>query len=215
MHRGPILVGISELNKLEILRLEYNNLSGEIPQQLGGIESLLAENISYNCLVSRLPASGVFQSLYASALEGNLGIYPAQHIGTAEGHQRRDNAGERAGEHRVKLDQVQQACHEQYGDVRAREQPPFRGLHGRRDALLSKATEIGRGVFGTLYRASVGKGRVHYNVKPSNILLDEQCNPMIGDFRLAAWRLLLKLDKHVMSSRFQGGMGNVAAELAC
>ncbi|EEE58161.1 hypothetical protein OsJ_09080 [Oryza sativa Japonica Group] len=203
---GPILVGISELNKLEILRLEYNNLSG--------IESLLAVNVSHNRLVGRLPASGVFQSLDASALEGNLGIYPAQHIGAAEGQRRRDDSGERAGEHRVKLDQVQQACHGQYGDVWAGEQPPpFRGLRGRRDALLSKATEIGRGVFGTVYHASVGEGRVHYNVKPSNILLDEQCNPMIGDFWLA--RLLPKLDKHVMSSRFQDGMGNVAAELAC
>uniref|UniRef100_A0A0E0BYY8 Protein kinase domain-containing protein n=1 Tax=Oryza meridionalis TaxID=40149 RepID=A0A0E0BYY8_9ORYZ len=64
----------------------------------------------------------------------------------------------------------------------------FEVLHGRRDALLSKATEIGRGVFGTVYRVSVGEGRVHYNVKPSNILLDEQCNLMIGDFGLAAWR---------------------------
>uniref|UniRef100_A0A0E0BYY9 Leucine-rich repeat-containing N-terminal plant-type domain-containing protein n=1 Tax=Oryza meridionalis TaxID=40149 RepID=A0A0E0BYY9_9ORYZ len=90
---GLILVGISELNKLEILRLEYNNLSGKIPQQLGGIESLLAENVSHNRLVGRLPASGVFQSLDASALEGNLGIYPAQHIGAAEGQRRRDDAG--------------------------------------------------------------------------------------------------------------------------
>ncbi|NP_001304296.1 Probably inactive leucine-rich repeat receptor-like protein kinase At3g28040-like precursor [Zea mays] len=71
---GPIPAGISELKKLEILRLEYNNLSGEIPQQLGGLENLLAVNISHNRLVGRLPASGVFQSLDASALEGNLGI---------------------------------------------------------------------------------------------------------------------------------------------
>uniref|UniRef100_A0A0E0NNJ6 non-specific serine/threonine protein kinase n=1 Tax=Oryza rufipogon TaxID=4529 RepID=A0A0E0NNJ6_ORYRU len=227
---GPILVGISELNKLEILRLEYNNLSGiesllavnvshnRLVGRLPASGSLLAVNVSHNRLVGRLPASGVFQSLDASALEGNLGIYPAQHIGAAEGQRRRDDSGERAGEHRVKLDQVQQACHGQYGDVWAGEQPPpFRGLRGRRDALLSKATEIGRGVFGTVYHASVGEGRVHYNVKPSNILLDEQCNPMIGDFWLA--RLLPKLDKHldkhVMSSRFQDGMGNVAAELAC
>jgi hypothetical protein len=71
---GPIPAGISELKKLEILRLEYNKLSGEIPQQLGALENLLAVNISHNRLVGRLPASGVFQSLDASALEGNLGI---------------------------------------------------------------------------------------------------------------------------------------------
>ncbi|KAF8642122.1 hypothetical protein HU200_067381 [Digitaria exilis] len=71
---GPIPAGISELKKLEILRLEYNKLSGEIPQQLGALENLLAVNISHNQLVGRLPASGVFQSLDASALEGNAGI---------------------------------------------------------------------------------------------------------------------------------------------
>ncbi|XP_073013940.1 probably inactive leucine-rich repeat receptor-like protein kinase At3g28040 [Typha latifolia] len=54
---------------------------------------------------------------------------------------------------------------------------------------------------------------IHYNVKPSNILLDENCNPKISDFGLA--RLLPKLDKHVISSRFQGAMGYVAPELAC
>ncbi|CBI39439.3 unnamed protein product, partial [Vitis vinifera] len=42
---------------------------------------------------------------------------------------------------------------------------------------------------------------IHYNLKPSNILLDENCNPMISDYGLA--RLLTKLDKHVISSRFQ------------
>ncbi|XP_048566243.1 probably inactive leucine-rich repeat receptor-like protein kinase At3g28040 [Triticum urartu] len=71
---GPIPAGMGELKKLEILRLEDNNLTGEIPQQLGGLESLLAVNISHNRLVGRLPASGVFQSLDASALEGNLGV---------------------------------------------------------------------------------------------------------------------------------------------
>jgi hypothetical protein len=65
---------MAELKKLEILRLEYNHLTGEIPLQLGGLQNLLAVNISHNRLVGRLPASGVFQSLDASALEGNLGV---------------------------------------------------------------------------------------------------------------------------------------------
>ncbi|KQK11620.1 probably inactive leucine-rich repeat receptor-like protein kinase At3g28040 [Brachypodium distachyon] len=71
---GQIPAGIGELKKLEILRLEDNKLSGEIPQQLGGLESLLAVNISHNRLVGRLPSSGVFQSLDASAIDGNLGV---------------------------------------------------------------------------------------------------------------------------------------------
>ncbi|CAI9776395.1 unnamed protein product [Fraxinus pennsylvanica] len=54
---------------------------------------------------------------------------------------------------------------------------------------------------------------VHYNVKPSNILLDENLNPKISDFGLT--RLLNKLDKHVLSNRFQSAPGYVAPELTC
>ncbi|KAK9265822.1 hypothetical protein L1049_001789 [Liquidambar formosana] len=54
---------------------------------------------------------------------------------------------------------------------------------------------------------------IHYNIKPSNILLDENCNPMISDYGLA--RLLTKIDKHVISNRFQSALGYVAPELAC
>ncbi|PPD73577.1 hypothetical protein GOBAR_DD29491 [Gossypium barbadense] len=54
---------------------------------------------------------------------------------------------------------------------------------------------------------------IHYNIKPSNILLDENYNPKISDFGLA--RLLTKLEKHVISNRFQSALGYVAPELAC
>ncbi|KAJ4957228.1 hypothetical protein NE237_014011 [Protea cynaroides] len=54
---------------------------------------------------------------------------------------------------------------------------------------------------------------IHYDIKPRNILLDENYNPKISDFGLA--RLLTKLDKHVTSSRFQSALGYVAPELAC
>ncbi|CAL9777761.1 unnamed protein product [Musa acuminata subsp. burmannicoides] len=54
---------------------------------------------------------------------------------------------------------------------------------------------------------------IHYNLKPTNILLDENCDPKISDFGLA--RLLQKLDKHIISSRFQSAMGYMAPELAC
>ncbi|CAN4090746.1 unnamed protein product [Withania somnifera] len=54
---------------------------------------------------------------------------------------------------------------------------------------------------------------IHYSIKPSNILLDENFNPKISDFGLA--RLVTKLDKHMISNRFQCALGYAAPELAC
>ncbi|KAL6526689.1 hypothetical protein OROGR_015779 [Orobanche gracilis] len=54
---------------------------------------------------------------------------------------------------------------------------------------------------------------VHHNIKPSNILLDENLNPKISDFGLAS--LVTKLDKHVVSNTFRSARGYVAPELAC
>ncbi|KAK2978536.1 hypothetical protein RJ640_001607 [Escallonia rubra] len=54
---------------------------------------------------------------------------------------------------------------------------------------------------------------IHYNMKPSNVLLDEDFNPKLSDFGLV--RLLSKLDKHVIGNRFQSALGYVAPELAC
>ncbi|XP_022979681.1 probably inactive leucine-rich repeat receptor-like protein kinase At3g28040 [Cucurbita maxima] len=54
---------------------------------------------------------------------------------------------------------------------------------------------------------------VHYDLKPTNILLDENFNPKISDYGLA--RLLTKLDKHIVNNRFQSALGYIAPELAC
>ncbi|XP_021745803.1 probably inactive leucine-rich repeat receptor-like protein kinase At3g28040 [Chenopodium quinoa] len=71
---GPIPSSMSMLKGLEFLRLESNELSGEMPKELGTMQNLLAANVSYNKLIGRLPPGGVFPSLDASALQGNLGL---------------------------------------------------------------------------------------------------------------------------------------------
>ncbi|XP_076925224.1 LOW QUALITY PROTEIN: probably inactive leucine-rich repeat receptor-like protein kinase At3g28040 [Bidens hawaiensis] len=54
---------------------------------------------------------------------------------------------------------------------------------------------------------------IHYNIKPNNILLDHNLSPKISDFGLT--RMLSRLDKHVMSNRFQSVLGYVAPEMTC
>ncbi|KAL8162936.1 hypothetical protein V2J09_014425 [Rumex salicifolius] len=54
---------------------------------------------------------------------------------------------------------------------------------------------------------------IHYNLKPSNILLDESYNAKVSDFGLM--RVLAKADRNVMSNRFKGAFGYMAPELTC
>lgn len=55
---------------------------------------------------------------------------------------------------------------------------------------------------------------VHFNLKPTNILLDEKNNPKISDFGLS--RLLTTQDGNTMNNnRFQNALGYVAPELEC
>jgi len=368
---------MSKLNKLKILKLEFNELSGEIPMELGMLESLLAVNISYNRLTGRLPTGSIFQNLDKSSLEGNLGLCSPLLQGPCKmnvpkplvldpnaynnqiGPQRQRNESSDSGpvhRHRFlsvsaivaisasfvivlgviavsllnvsvrrRLSFVDNAL-ESMCSSSSRSGSPGTGKLilfdsqsspdwiSNPESLLNKASEIGEGVFGTLYKVPLGsQGRmvaikklistniiqypedfdrevrilgkarhpnlialkgyywtpqlqllvtefapngslqaklherlpsspplswpirfkillgtakglahlhhsfrppiIHYNIKPSNILLDENCNPKISDFGLA--RLLTKLDRHVMSNRFQSALGYVAPELAC
>eukprot|EP01018_Ginkgo_biloba_P004447 Gb_36314 [translate_table: standard] len=54
---------------------------------------------------------------------------------------------------------------------------------------------------------------IHYNIKSSNILLDEDCNPKIADYGLA--KLLPMLDRYILSSRMHSALGYMAPEFAC
>ncbi|CAH8360464.1 unnamed protein product [Eruca vesicaria subsp. sativa] len=54
---------------------------------------------------------------------------------------------------------------------------------------------------------------IHYNIKSSNVLLDSNGEPKVGDYGLA--RLLPMLDRYVLSSKIQSALGYMAPEFAC
>ncbi|OAY44680.1 leucine-rich repeat receptor-like protein kinase PXC2 [Manihot esculenta] len=54
---------------------------------------------------------------------------------------------------------------------------------------------------------------IHYNLKSTNILIDESGEPKVGDFGLA--RLLPMLDHCILSSKIQSALGYMAPEFAC
>ncbi|XP_058002447.1 probable LRR receptor-like serine/threonine-protein kinase IRK isoform X3 [Hevea brasiliensis] len=53
----------------------------------------------------------------------------------------------------------------------------------------------------------------HYNLKSTNILIDDTGEPKVGDFGLA--RLLPTLDRCILSSKIQSALGYMAPEFAC
>lgn len=57
------------------------------------------------------------------------------------------------------------------------------------------------------------KNIIHYNLKSTNVLIDECGEPKLGDFGLA--RLLPALDRCILSSKIQSALGYMAPEFAC
>ncbi|XP_052174972.1 probable LRR receptor-like serine/threonine-protein kinase IRK isoform X2 [Diospyros lotus] len=54
---------------------------------------------------------------------------------------------------------------------------------------------------------------IHYNIKSTNVLMDNSGEPKVGDFGLA--RLLPMLDRYILSSKIQSALGYMAPEFAC
>lgn len=360
---GPIPSSMSMLNRLEILRLESNELTGEMPRELGTLQNLVAVNVSYNRLIGRLPPGGIFPSLDASALQGNLGLCSPLLKGpckmdiqkplfldpNAYPKQQQNEFTRRSNNHRFfsisaiiaisagviiiagavvitllnasfrrRLAFIDNALESMFSGS-SRSGTPSIGrlvlfdsrssggsLFADPESLLNKGSEIGEGVFGTVYKAALGvEGRIvaikklmksnifeypedfdreirnigkvrhpnlvplrgyywtpqlqllvsdyatngslqfrlherppnmvplswatrfkimlgtakglahlhhsshppiiHYNMKPSNILLDENYNAKVCDFGLAT----------ILGNGFQGAPGYAAPELAC
>ncbi|KAF8015641.1 hypothetical protein BT93_H1227 [Corymbia citriodora subsp. variegata] len=65
---------MAKLMNLEALDLSQNQLSGEIPQELTQLTSLVVFNVSYNRLTGPIPKSQQFDTFENNSYKGNLGL---------------------------------------------------------------------------------------------------------------------------------------------
>jgi Leucine-rich repeat (LRR) protein len=65
---------LSTLKSLSMLNLSHNNLSGSIPIELGNMSYLTQLDLSYNDLRGEVPRDGVFRNASAVSLVGNSGL---------------------------------------------------------------------------------------------------------------------------------------------
>ncbi|XP_057846871.1 putative receptor-like protein kinase At3g47110 [Cryptomeria japonica] len=70
---GPILTSLADLSNLQFMDLSRNNLSGMIPVTFTKMKMLRHLNLSSNRLTGEVPKGGVFTTLDASEIMGNIG----------------------------------------------------------------------------------------------------------------------------------------------
>ncbi|KAG5555729.1 hypothetical protein RHGRI_006392 [Rhododendron griersonianum] len=68
---GGNIPPLSGLKNIQFLDLSHNHLSGQIPQYLAMLSSLLSLNLSFNNLEGEVPVEGVFRSPSAIHVSGN------------------------------------------------------------------------------------------------------------------------------------------------
>ncbi|KAG5515126.1 hypothetical protein RHGRI_036235 [Rhododendron griersonianum] len=68
---GGNIPSLSGLKNIQFLDLSHNHLSGQIPQYLAMLSSLLSLNLSFNNLEGEVPVKGVFRSPRAIHVSGN------------------------------------------------------------------------------------------------------------------------------------------------
>ncbi|TKY62323.1 LRR receptor serine/threonine-protein kinase [Spatholobus suberectus] len=71
---GALPQNLEKLASLQILNVSHNHLSGTIPQSFSSMLSLQSIDFSYNNLSGSIPTGGVFQTATAEAYVGNSGL---------------------------------------------------------------------------------------------------------------------------------------------
>ncbi|KAF5740635.1 putative LRR receptor-like serine/threonine-protein kinase [Tripterygium wilfordii] len=233
---GRIPNSLGEVKGLEVLDLSYNQLSGSIPTDLQDLQALQSVNLSFNNLEGVIPSGGVFRNLSKVKLEGNPKLCSYSGCDSSPRHRnlvlivcitvsiiafalciivgsfvfvrkhKRNSCG---------TSDLLKAEHQtvSYHELR------------RATDNFNQANLVGKGSFGSVYKGYLGEVLnylhddievpvVHCDLKPSNILLDEDMTAKVGDFGLAKLLVNRTNNQHSISSTFalKGSIGYIPPE---
>ncbi|XP_043714808.1 probable LRR receptor-like serine/threonine-protein kinase At3g47570 [Telopea speciosissima] len=192
LFQGSIPLSLSSLRGLQGLDLSYNNFSGFIPKFLGTLTFLQKLNLSFNQLEGEVPVDGVFGNSSTVQVIGNNKLCGVKVLDI---NQRVDSKS-----FMVECESLRNISHHN---------------------LVKFLTSCSSVDFeGNDFKALVSLDYLHHhchtqiihcNLKPSNILLDNDLTAHLGDFGIS--RILSKATQNYTSSiGIKGSIGYIAPE---
>ncbi|CAL5348237.1 unnamed protein product [Camellia sinensis] len=207
---GPIPNTLGSCLSLEWLKLEANSFEGEIPQSLSMLRGLRWLDLLCNNLSGQIPSYLVFQNGSAISVVGNNALcggtaeldLPPKLLKATNGFSEANliGLGSYASVHKGILNQVQMVMAVKVGV--GDHEPPEK----HRNLKLIQRLDISIDVASALEYLHCGceSTIIHGDLKPSNVLLDDEMTAHIGDFGLA------KIISTVSSDMAQGPSNSVA-----
>ncbi|VFQ89279.1 unnamed protein product [Cuscuta campestris] len=173
---GRIPFALAKLTNLEIVDLSFNNISGTLPRELSGLTRLISFNVSHNHLQGQLRVGGFFNTIPLSEVTQNpklvsclvaigaavfiaLGVVTITFVNllvrSSPSRWHADVSFSRGDEFTLSYGGTGEAS---YGKLIM-----FSGNadfgSGTDEPLLNEGSELGRGLFGSVYRCEFSDGR--------------------------------------------------------
>ncbi|KAB2630496.1 LRR receptor-like serine/threonine-protein kinase [Pyrus ussuriensis x Pyrus communis] len=200
---GTIPQSLKDLKGLEKLDISSNNLSGQIPEFIGKLGALKYLNLSYNDFEGKLPKAGIFSNVSGASVLGNhrlCGGIPQLHLPACHKNKHHSSRGPFPPKVVIPISCalafiIALSC-----------------FFSARSMLKKLNIAIDVAFALDYLHNHCETSIVHCDVKPSNVLLDEDMVAHVGDFGLARFLLEASNDpslSQTMSSQLKGSVGYI------